>query len=521
MLFNPGGQFKKLIHDSQVRKLKHFQILIAGIIGISSILLIQCGSSIFPSENAQPLKLTETTSPTFTTQDSGFVTQKPTAVLKKTDTPTQIPRPTSTVISATPTLTPLITELTTPTLPTHRIPKYSSNLLYLSNDNLMRWDHVTNTVNLLTDNVYEYSVNSGGTVIAVLKKKNIVANGIQLYDLELLDLNSGQITPLKTSIPKIHNITISPDSKRIAYTPNFNGGRITSIKTGSPETVVELGFCHQLLDNPCDNISWSPDSKQLIWSDQRGVWINQLNGESPQLITQNQTSIVGPEGESTVIEVSFKDFSWSPSGRYVLATINPKTYLTKWSVIIDTRREIVIEIPGSFQLGNQSNNTTWLQDGSIIVGSGIETSEDGFPVIIQIFEIIPTQENLLQLSNTFQVSDDQLPDPITQSGNLVYLVDWIYQYGNNQINFGVFIGNDNSPVTLLSLMIDKYFINFIRHTPTTTDEILWAPDESGELIVDSDGSVLFADMGDGNISILNQILGSDLSNFYWLPPAPR
>lgn len=508
--------------NEQNRNPKRLRIFIFTGITVLTCLLWQCGSPIDPQINTQSETVTETTS----LIENPIYSETPSPIRTSTSiisvTPSPIPSRTQIPITETPTITPVETELALPTPTIMKSPRYSSDLLYISDKNLMRWDHVTGTVRVESDNVDEYSIDSSGTFAAVLKSRNIVANGVQLYDLELMDLRSVDIIPISTSIPKIYNLHLSPDNSWILYTSNYNGGKITAIHTSDQQSVIDLGFCHQLLNTPCNNISWSPDSEQVIWSDQRGVWINELLGENPRLITQNRAKISGPGGETTEIEVNYTDFSWSPSGRFVLSTINPTTYQTWWSVIIDSRREAIFDIPQSIQTQGHSGNTAWLQDGSIVVGSSIHQSDNSsYPVIIQIFDIVPTQENLLQLSGSFGITGDQLPNPILMTDTPQYLVDWIHQYSENQLNFGVYIAGDNSPKNLYSLMMDKYFINFIRHTPTTTSQVMWALDESGKLIIDSDGSVFFAGMDGESITQLNQILGSELNYFTWLPPAPR
>lgn len=522
MFCNPEKPQKK--RSTAKKNLKHmiFRVFIFAFIAVLTFTLWRCGSPIDTSINNQKQTAIVLPKPTDTTTiiNTPSPTQTSTEIIKLTET--VFPSQTPITKTESPTVNPSETGLAPPTPTSIKIPKYSSDLLYMSNNNLLLWDHVTNESSLVSNNVHDYSINSNGTLAAILMSKNIVANGVQLYDLGIVDIRLQQSIPILKSIPKIYNLSLSPDNKWIIYTSNYNGGRITAIETSGEQTTINLGFCHQLLNTPCDNISWSADSEQVIWSDQRGVWINELFGENPRLITQNQAPIDGPGGETTQIEVNYTDFSWSPSGRYVLASVNPTTYLTNWSVIIDSRRMKIIGIPQSLQISGHSSNTAWLQDGSILVGSGIEQAgEESYPVTIQIFEIVPTQENLLQLINTFGISDDQLPAPVTNADDIQYMVDWIYQYNENKINFGVYIPEGRTTITLYSLIRDKYFFDLIRYTPTTTSQILWAPDESGKIIIDSDGSIYFASMDGESFFQLNQILGSDLNNFTWLPPAPR
>ena len=472
--------------------------------------------------NSVQLQGTDTSKPIPTLTATQPAHQKSQTSLTPSPTLFKSPTPEITQIQHNPTATQTYTitnRLTpSPTLNNSTRLTYSSNLLYLNEQQLMRWDYVTNFVQLISENIYEYSVNGDGRLVALMRSQNIVANGVELFELALLNFNTKQITTIIEGSPRLYAISLSPDGEWIAYYPNKNGGRLYAVRTDGSNETIELGFCHQTLDTPCPPITWSPDSRELLWSDQRGVWHTRLDWESPQVVTTNNIQVIDPHGEMSQIMVTFDSLFWSPQGRYALGVITPSTSITRWYAILDTRRKRLIEIPESFQPGTSTINVIWLGDGKLMVADG----RGGSTVTLKFWEVIPTQNDLISLINSYDIISDDLPTPIDDNvSEWSYLVDWPYQINARHLGFGVKIIDQNTPPILFNLDLNNNVLILVDQIPSYSEIVLWSPDGQGALIIGRDQGLFFSPMDGGMLLDLNPILGDEAENFYWLPPTPR
>lgn len=406
--------------------------------------------------------------------------------------------------------------------PETELPERSSALLFISDQGLMRWDPFTNFVSPISENVLEYSVSRSGRLVALLRSRNMVANGIGMYELSLLDLDSKQITPLINQTSRLYSLSISPNGEWIAYYPQKNGGRLNLIRSDGSDETLELGFCHQELNIACEPVSWSADNRAVLWSDQRGLWLAYLDWESPRLISNNTIEYTDPAGVTSTIQVAFNSISWSPLGRYALAEIVPSTSLTRWYGVIDTRREEIIEVPESFQAGTHAQNTIWLSDGLLAVGK-IHETEGEITIQITIYEVVPTHPGIFLLNREIQLypEDGFIAPALSQIPNTN--IDWMAQ--PNPLFPDLFFGIRNqlgvaSP-TLYQLEIEDEALQYLNPIPQSSVMVLWAVDLSGALIVGDNQDYYYLPIMGDEIQPLSQVFGKDAVNFTWLPPSQR
>jgi len=426
------------------------------------------------------------------------------------------------ISSPTSTIQPTIVDQTTPTSTSINDSnvKYSSELLFLSDNNLFIWDHINNSVELLNEHIFEYDVDAKGNKLVLLKSQNMVANGVELYDLIIQDLETSDQVIILDDTPRLYNLSISPNSEWITYNPNQNGGRIIGRNTIGDQ-VIELGFCHQPLNSTCQPLVWSDDSTEMLWGDQRGMWYMNLDWESPRLITNNRVEVIDPDGNVSEISVTFENFSWSPLGRYALCTIVPSTTATRWYAVVDTRRNRVTEIRDSFQTGTKTKNVSWLLDGSFVVGYNTQLN-DNQVLLLDIYRVVPTEGNLLQLINSYPLQKRIMPTPITNNNQeWGYLFDWPEQVLDNQLTFGMLLSDPNTPPILYKYIFDKNYLEIINHIPSYTRMVYWAPDSSGALIVGVNNEIFFSYNTRGTLIDLHQIFGTSAVEFSWLPPKLR
>jgi len=272
--------------------------------------------------------------------------------------------PTEVVKAFTP--TPTNKQQNTPAIPDSIHAKLTSDLLYISDGKLMRWDQMTGFTGMLVDNIVDFSTHHGKRV-ALLRTRNITANGVELYDLAYLDFETMQVITLLESIPKPPIFALSPDEGRIAYSTNGTELTIHSVELDSSNKDVELGTCQPGESGLCDEITWSQDSLSVLWADSRGVWVSSIKDLTQRKVHPNSVSIQDPVGDEIDVKVTFRDFIWSPQGRYALAEVIPDDSDVRWRCILDTRRLRLVEVPESYKTEGHQTNAIWSQDGSLLV----------------------------------------------------------------------------------------------------------------------------------------------------------
>ena len=496
---------------SQIRK--KLQIFI---LAYFPLFLYLVGCSISPITDKTPIAIA-TTEPILITPTTYVPT--PSVAVSKIITRTPTPTPISKISSPTSTIQPTIIDKITPTI-TSSIDlniKYSSDLLFLSENNLYIWNHTNNSVQILNENIFEYDADVKGKNLVLLKSQNMVANGVELFDLIVQDLETSEQLIIIDDSPRLYNLSISPNNEWVTYNPNQNGGKIIARNTNSDQ-IIELGFCHQPLNSTCQSIVWSTDSREMLWGDQRGMWHMKLDWESPHLVTNNTIEVIDPDGNVSEISVTFDNFSWSPLGRYALCTIVPSTSATKWYAVIDTRRNRITEIRDSLLTGIQTTNVSWLLDGSFVVGYDAQINGNHI-LFLDLYRVVPTQGNLLQLINSYPLQKQIMPTPVTNSDQeWSYMIDWPEQLTGGQLNFGMLVSDANTPPILFKYIFDKNYLELINHIPSYTQMVYWAPDSSGALIVGVNNEIFFSHNEQGTLTDLHQVLGASATDFAWLPP---
>ena len=423
-----------------------------------------------------------------------------------------------------PTPSPTKTAHTIPTTtskPNHSLDK-TSDLLFLSKNELYRWDHVTNFTNILVKNVSEFVVDLSGMHIGIIKPENVAANGEKLFDIMLLDFDSMQLHSLGKFSGLADKLSISPKGNWLTVHILAKDQNIILINTDNTEEIVKLGNCGDETNSFCSGIVWSNDNKKLAWSDHKGIWVVSTDGTSPQLILDNKITVKDPEGNKTTIEVQFNELRWSPYGRFLLAEVSPIDSEVHWQSIIDTRRHHIASIPDTLSQEENEQNLLWLNDGTILLIQNPTNNDKNNTPFIKIWKATPTREDLLILKKFYRIN----PNYITTITNLpdsnsAITAHWPIQIRDEEILFGItWLDNKTSPV-LLSLNLDSGKLTEISKLPVFTNKVFWAPDYSGVLIIGDHNSILYKSFLSNQLLDLSKILSSGSTNFFWLPPKPR
>ncbi len=397
----------------------------------------------------------------------------------------------------------------------------TSDLLFLSGGDLMRWDHVTNFFNVLVENVVDFSVNEGASHIAVLKSANVTHNGKELFHLAVLDLDTKHLHYLLEDTPRLYYISISPDGEWVAYKDEPDNGLIYGIHLDNSQYPHELSACNSADTAKCDQLGWSPVSSEVLWSDVDGVWMANFEDISVRQVYSNTIQVADPEGGEEEIDVTFNSFDWSPNGRFVLMDIVPSNYGVRWQGILDTGSGRIIQVPETYDFSNQDACATWTENGALLVGHSGGVLDPPLPYL-DLWNVIPTSKDILLLEEKIDLNSSIYPAlPNQDDLDIHYFPNWLKQSDENQFTFGLCqVGSDTSPI-LYQLDIDNGDVNEIIVIPYNSMDILWAPDRSGALILGKNKEVIYAPFDGSLMRDLRLLFGEDAAGFKWLPPTPR
>lgn len=400
-------------------------------------------------------------------------------------------------------------------------PGKTSDLLFLSGPRLLRWDHVTNFTTGLAENVVDFSPSASGEKIAMLRRQNITANGIQLYNLDILDLKEKQIHTLIENSPPLFQISLSPNGERIAFMAQDGIGQVfvqSTIEGSDPE---KIGECWPANEMHCQRLSWSPDGRSMVWSDRTGVWLSSMRDKLSRLVLPNQVEVNDPENLSQQVNVSYADLQWSPVGRFILAQVIPSLEGLRWYGVIDTLNGRLVNIPGSTEYARSCLGTLWNSNGDLLIAHGGNAREQTSPRISH-WRVIPTRNDLLVLAENTELQAGSLP-PVSDASSYEadYCITSLYQLDPDKYFAQVeATGGDPDPI-LYQLDLEEGRLQKILQLPEKTSELIWSPDGFGSLVVTLDGEIYFAYMDGARLLPISEVLGAEVREFHWLPPMSR
>jgi len=384
----------------------------------------------------------------------------------------------------------------------------------------MRWDQMTGFTGMLVNNVVDFSTYQGNRV-ALLRTRNITANGVELFDLAYLDFETMQVVTLLESIPKPPIFALSPDERWIAYSTNGAELTIHALELQSSNKIVKLGTCQPGKSDLCDEITWSHDSLSVLWADSRGVWVSSIKDLTQQKVHPNTVSVQDPVGDAIEIGVTFHEFIWSPQGRYALAEVVPNDSDVRWRCILDTRRLRLVEVPESYKTEGHQANAIWLQDGSLLVVNGI-VSQGNYALQVDQWKLMDTRNDLLVPGIDLEIRSDVLPPiPASSETNIPYSVRWMEQNNAQQLLFGISRTESDQDPILYSLDLIEARLEKIGEIPRGSRRVLWTLDGSGALVLGDSTLIYITNLNELFQLDLEPILGDEGFGFIWLPPAPR
>lgn len=402
----------------------------------------------------------------------------------------------------------------------------TSDLLFINNNRLLRWDHVTRYSSNLAENVVAFTTNTTGSQIVLLRPHSMAANGNELFDLDVLDFYNKQTRHLIQGTSRLLDLALSPDGDWLAYQHNPDGNfEISLLNISDPTTPVSFGQCEALLSNRCTPPAWSPDSRSLLWSDQRGLWSAGVGKDNASLLHKSTVEIPDPQGKISQIDARFAAPEWSPTGRFALVQVNPIQSNASWHAVIDSLTGRLGQVLDTYQLSPQQVSVSWLPDGKLAVARSSDQVLQA-PASIQVWHVMATNPALLVSAGQYEFpadirSSDATSFDVSNPAINPLRLNWIQQTNPGHLLFGAIQPDSPTQMGLYDLnLLTKSVTQFVQFT-SDIKKILWAPDGSGMLIITSDGEVLFT-TADGKETI-NLISTADSSSagFTWLPPTLR
>jgi hypothetical protein len=432
------------------------------------------------------------------------------------------------ILEAQATATPENFSATTPspTVEPNRQVSPVSDLLYISQDHLMRWDPLTGHAFSLAQNVMDFDASEDGQVIVLLRPQKIAANGVRQFELDALQLNNQQIFNLIDNASQIQQITVSPDGSYVAYTQEQPEGVTIFISPVAPDNQPHiLGKCQPEPTAECASLAWSPDSRDLLWSDALGLWqasaSSGVKSIEAQHIHPNNIQIKDPKGQNLEIKARFTDLQFAPTERFVLMKVAPLGSQVGWQAVFDRRSGLLAQAADTYVTSEVEAQVKWKADGNLLVA---HASEPGryIPPFIHIWFVIPTNPELLVSGKQYNLYSDDFPFSTAQSKAVpAHCLQWLSEVQPNHLVFAIQLNQSNDPPVLFDLNLLNGSLTKLQVLPTETTQVLWSPDGINALILGGRNQIYHLSLKTGELTDLQPTIGSGARQFVWMPPALR
>jgi hypothetical protein len=123
-------------------------------------------------------------------------------------------------------------------------------------------------------------------------------------------------------------------------------------------------------------LAWSPDSRDLLWSDALGLWQVPVNSgaslQKAELVHPNSVQIKDPKGQNLEIKAQFTDLQFGPSERFVLMKVAPIGSQVGWQAVFDRRSGLLAQATDTFVTGDLETLVKWQANGNLLVGHASE-----------------------------------------------------------------------------------------------------------------------------------------------------
>lgn len=407
-----------------------------------------------------------------------------------------------------------------------RQPSPVSDLVYLSQGRLMRWDPLTRHAITLAQNVTAFAISADGQVIVMLRPQKITANGAQRFNLDALRIQDQQTINLIVIASQPGIILVSPDGGQVAFTQKQAAGSAVLLLPVEPDGQPrKLGVCQAEPTAECSSLAWSPEGRELLWSDALGLWqaAAQLGEEpvEPTLIHPAKVQVIDPKGNLTEIEARFSDLQFGSAERFVLLSVTPLASQVGWQAVFDRRSGQLAQAQDTFTASEAQTGAIWQSNGNLLVTHASQPSQQ-IPPFIHIWFVMPTNPELLVSGQRYDLYSDEFPFSAAQSKSIpAHCVYWPAETQPNHLAFAVQLDQSDNPPVLFDLNLLSGTLTKLFELPADTARILWAPDGANALVQGGRNQISWLSLKSGELTEIQSILGPEASQFVWLPAVLR
>lgn len=407
-----------------------------------------------------------------------------------------------------------------------RLPGPVSDLLYLSQGHLMRWDPLTRHAISLAQNLTAFAASADGQVLVLLRPQKVTANGIKRYNLDALNLQNQQTFLLTVLASLPEEILVSPDGSQVAFTQRQAAGKSIILLPIEPDGQPQkLGDCQGQPTADCASLAWSPSGRELLWSDGLGLWQATTQPGAATLtatlVHPAKVQLKDPGGNPLEIEARFTDLQFAPTERFVLMTVTPVDSQVGWQAVFDRRSGQLAQAPDTFTARQAQAGAIWQSNGNLLV---VHASEPGqqMPPFIHSWYVMPTNAELLVSGPQHNLYSDEFPFSASQSKSIpAHCLQWPKETQPNHLAFAVHLDqSDRSPV-LFDLNLLNGTLTKLLELPANTAQILWAQDGVNALILGGRNQISWLSLKSGELIEVQSIFGPDTGQFVWLSPVMR
>lgn len=391
------------------------------------------------------------------------------------------------------------------------------DLLFLADSNLMHWQPSAERTDLLLSDVWDYAASADAGRIAILQSRKITANGSQLFDINIYEPKSGAINSLVNAIPEPLLLSIAPDGRHVTYWDRHSGGVVKILQVNNPTQPIQPGNCASSMEANCQQLLWSPDGRELLWSDSRGIWVSK-NSQAARLAVSGAVQFTDPHGNQSEVNVIYRPIDWSPEGRFILAEAIPSATGVHWLAVLDIRTGQAFELPYTFSnLGQEipSWAATWLNDGKLaLIYNDLETPEK-YPRI-RLYKVMPTNQEFIVLDREMQIFETEFMLSATDHPGNIYSPAWLDQTGPEVVSFALIPSEPVTPPVLVSLNYKKDTIGVLHTLPDDTTDVVWSQNNTDAIVLGEHSRVFWAPTEPGPLLDLHSLFGADFREFLWI-----
>jgi hypothetical protein len=264
-----------------------------------------------------------------------------------------------------------------------------------------------------------------------------------------------------------------------------------------------------------------------MWGDQRGLWIAGVRKGSAALLHPGAVDVPDPQGKTSQIEAQFSSPCWSPAGRFAMVEVIPDFSNASWHAVIDSLTGRLGQVLDSYKQSPEQVSVSWLPNGQLAVARS-RLQEQQTPATIQVWDVLATNPALLVSAGLYKFPLSILPSKassITMTISIPAInplrLDWIQQSNSGHLLFGAIQADNPTQIGLYDLNLLTNSVAEFVQLASNIEQVLWAPDGSGMLIITADGQALFTSADGKETFSLESTAGSPPTGFIWLPPSLR